>query len=331
MKRRICALICALPLLFSGCLPNQSFPLPQTQGYGNNIGNWQKLSTSGFCQTDDRLYFYTNFLIYTIDKKTLTLEPNCIDPACIHDQKNPNCTANVGAYSYLHSFENKVYVIPFGKTDSLMQIDLYENRSIPLKTNVSAQFHMCGDKFYSTDMNQVSAYSLKSKKLLREYPIDGEPVSSFIDQKFFYFVTSGMQAARLNLDTGDTSVLDEKVDRLLLYNEQLYYTRQDQNALWRCNLDGTEKKFLLDNVSQFNIIDSTIYFNHSAEQDGIFMQPFGGSVVQVSDNPVYTTVYVFDNYNKIVLSDAALNQFSIVNKDGSSPVSFQNFKINLLT
>lgn len=98
------------------------------------------------------------------------------------------------------------------------------------------------------------------------------------DTAYFLDVSNNYRLTRVDLNTGETRALtEERVDCFNLYGSYIYYARNEEPALCRMKIDGSEQEVIRSGIfTDINVTSRFTYFRNLDDENTIYCTPTSG-------------------------------------------------------
>ncbi len=258
--KRLTALILALILVFSlvGCAvkpggsgeqPDFTEPLAITFDIDPNYqyGNRQKDRSGNFYQFGNEVVFSydngTRTRLYSYSLETGEVRRYCPDPVCDHKP----CQSGI-PYHFLEVYDGKLYGTVSNKPSRLNVVD---GSQIETVTNekITCSFHYDGKLYVQTangDLAVLEEGQDKPRVILENCSLhSGAVFGPYIYAKISYF--NYINIVRIDL-TADAPALEVLVHNAsgMADGQHIYYVDLKTYQLYRCNMDGSNPKLLVE-------------------------------------------------------------------------------------
>ncbi|MCI8327957.1 MAG: DUF5050 domain-containing protein [Lachnospiraceae bacterium] len=134
--------------------------------------------------------------------------------------------------------------------------------------------------YYNGLKNDHHIYSLNTATGNSQTLYDGNCWMPIVDGNVAYYmdVDHNYRLAKVNLNTKETQILtDERIDCFNLYGDYIYYARNEEPALCRMKIDGSEQEELIDGMfTDINITSHFVYFRQLNEPNTFYRTPTSG-------------------------------------------------------
>ena len=309
-------------------------------------GNLQKnLPPGEFADYGDSVLFFafngSAWMLYEIDKETLSTEPFCKDPSCSH--QDARCVMN-GVSGHLENAGGVLYALrddtvftESGVNEQYSVMKLKNGRFEAETTGIGTSFLHGNGKLYASTKDgsfvRIEDGKKKEEILMDEYT-GMWPVLSGTRLIFLDMSEGVMVMDTEHPDSAPECVL--KTDWYMTDGESIFYTDY-ASRLYRCDLSGKNSEVLVDASvlpASVNFDEKYVYFRYFSEDGdlrggdctGIYrILKNGGSIEKLADLPVLYayTIYTIPDYDRIFVNayesadTAGSGTYFAVSKDGS--------------
>lgn len=136
--------------------------------------------------------------------------------------------------------------------------------------------------YYNGLKNDHNIYSLNTETGSSSRLFDGDCWMSVVEGSTAYYMdcANNYRLTKVNLNTKETTLLsDERIDCFNIYGDYIYYCRNQEPALCRMRLDGSESEVIADGIyTDINITSRYVYFRRLNETNTVYCTPTSGAV-----------------------------------------------------
>lgn len=209
-------------------------------------GNMQKNIPSGdYMRLGDEVLFTYNsdgrFLLYSYNLNTGEVRPYCKNATCDHRSGDRKC--GTGAlFGNLEQYDGVIYALNTANMVMKLENGKMERQ---LDGAVNGFWHYGGDLYVETADASLLVYENgrgAPRTILEEYACYWNVI---FGQYLYGTFADTLTRVDLLADKPVEEVLLEQVNPMV-EGEHIYYTQEDTCHLYRCNMDGTEPKLILD-------------------------------------------------------------------------------------
>lgn len=135
--------------------------------------------------------------------------------------------------------------------------------------------------YYNGLENDHNIYSLNTETNSRQTLFEGNCWMPIVDNGTAYYmdVSNNYCLTRVDLHTGETRALtDERIDCFNVYGSYIYYARNEEPALCRMKIDGSENEEIASGIyTDINVTSRFTYFRQLDDPDRIYYTPTSGT------------------------------------------------------
>lgn len=234
----------------------------------------------GYIASDGTDFYVYHDLIYRIDMKTNQMVVNCEDLLCDHE--GTACTANLS----LGGIRENTMPESFAMRRTGESLYAIGSRMYEIRKNEKVQISYGGNDYYGTPFvfdTYVAYFSEEDTLTIMDMNTGGtwrtyEEIPAKYGQGEFYYnhglyyMTEENQFVRLDLNTGELTLLEKKgATRACVYGDYIYYvqvsTDIDTNYLIKMDPKTLEKTKLLEGVFYYNMAGDRLYYSSYPERD----------------------------------------------------------------
>ena len=143
--------------------------------------------------------------------------------------------------------------------------------------------------YYNGLENDRNIYSLNTQTDHRQTLFEGNCWMPVVDGNTAYFmdVSDNYCLTRVDLNTGETRPLtEERIDCFNVYGSYIYYARNEEPALCRMKIDGSENEVIAEGIyTDINVTSRFVYFRELNDEDHIYYTPVLGAPNVLIFNP----------------------------------------------
>ncbi len=143
--------------------------------------------------------------------------------------------------------------------------------------------------YYNGLENDRNIYSLNTQTDHRQTLFEGNCWMPVVDGNTAYFmdVSDNYCLTRVDLNTGETRVLtEERIDCFNVYGSYIYYARNEEPALCRMKIDGSENEVIAEGIyTDINVTSRFVYFRELNDEEHIYYTPVLGAPNVLIFNP----------------------------------------------
>ena len=307
--RILAGVLAAGLLLLAGCRGGEEERITDFTGLEaeNNQGNWM-MNSAAFAETEDAVYFKSNFSLYRLSKATERITINCDDPAC--DHKNAMCSGYLGGMTTVHSFRDKLYFVDSASPETLFRLDGTEKTAyLTLDRDPDAGYsydRIYKDRLYSFASNKqrMDVTDLSTGETVASYEDVTRYQNGFvIEDDVIYYISADLELCAMGIDGENRRVLEgDRATRLMSYGGRLYFIQNqgDDTVLISMDKDGGDRREIMGNMLYYNILNDQIFYTVLGQAGLFAMDLDGGNPRQLTGEDV-ADIGVFERWDKVLL------------------------------